>query len=147
MQLLWWRLKRQRGIVSAVTNADGEQPRNLCAFSGDVYPGFVMVLLIAMQSGLTLTLINELQLHLGVERRTLQRWRHWWREIFVRTPFWDLGRGRFMLSIEHAALPMSLLDRFKGQDAQTQLVRCLQFLAPLLKVPSLLGRKVSSFLH
>jgi hypothetical protein len=100
-----------------------------------VYPGFVMVmvLLSAMQSGVTDTLINELQLHLGVARRTLQRWRHWWREIFVGTSFWDLGRGRFMPPIEHAALPMSLLDRFKGQDTQTQLVRCLQFLAPLSK--------------
>jgi hypothetical protein len=36
-----------------------------------------------------------------------------------------------MPSIEHAALPMSLLDRFKGQDAQLQLVLCLRFLAPL----------------
>jgi hypothetical protein len=96
-----------------------------------VYPGFVMVLLSAMQSGVTDTLINELQLHLGVARRTLQRWRHWWREIFVATPFWDLGRGRFMPPIEPAALPMSLLERFTGKDAQTQLVRCLRFLAPL----------------
>lgn len=96
-----------------------------------VYPGFVMVLLSAMKSGVTDTLINELQLHLGVARRTLQRWRHWWREIFVKTPFWDLGRGRFMPPIDHAALPMSLLDRFNGQDGQSQLVLCLRFLAPL----------------
>ena len=96
-----------------------------------VYPGFIMVLLSGLQSGVTDTLINELQLHLGVARRTLQRWRHWWREIFVATPFWNLGRGLFMPPIEHAALPMSLLDRFSGRDAQSQLVRCLQFLAPL----------------
>jgi hypothetical protein len=56
-----------------------------------VYPGFIMVLLGGMQSGVTDTLINELQLHQGVARRTLQRWRHWWREIFVTTPFWNLG--------------------------------------------------------
>jgi hypothetical protein len=90
-----------------------------------------MVLLSAMQSGVTDNLINELRLSLGVARRTLQRWQHWWREIFVGTPFWNLGRGRFMPSIEHAALPMSLLDRFKGQDTRAQFVRCLQFLAPL----------------
>jgi len=96
-----------------------------------VYPGFAMVLLSAMQSGVTDTLINELQLHLGVARRTLQRWQHWWREIFVGTPFWNLGRGRFMSPIEPAALPKSLLDRFTGQDAQSQLVLCLRFLAPL----------------
>lgn len=96
-----------------------------------VYPGFVMVLLSAMQSGVTDNLINELRMSLGVARRTLQRLRHWWCEIFVGTPFWALGRGRFMPPIEHAALPMSLLDRFKGQDGQSQLVLCLRFLAPL----------------
>jgi hypothetical protein len=96
-----------------------------------IYSGFVMLLLSAMQSDVTYTVIDELQLHLGVARRTLQRWRHWWREIFVATPFWNLGRGRFMPPIEHAALPISLLDRFSGSDAQSQLVRCLQFLAPL----------------
>jgi hypothetical protein len=92
-----------------------------------------MVLLSAIQSGLTDNLINEFRLSLGLSRRTLQRWRHWWREILVGTPFWNFGRGRFMPPIEHAALPMSLMDRFKGQGAQTQLVRCLQFLAPLSK--------------
>jgi hypothetical protein len=30
-----------------------------------------------------------------------------------------------------AALPMSLLERFTGKDVQSQLVLCLQFLAPL----------------
>jgi len=42
-----------------------------------VYPGFTMVLLSGMQSGVTDNLMNELRLHLGVARRTLQRWRHW----------------------------------------------------------------------
>gem|GEM_PF-2711704 len=73
-----------------------------------------MVMLSAMQSGVTENLINELRMSLGVARQTLQRWRHWWREIFVGTPFWILGRGRFKPSIEHAVLPMSLLDRFQG---------------------------------
>jgi hypothetical protein len=98
-----------------------------------IYPGFVMVLLSAMQSGVTDKLINELRLSLGVARRTLQRWRHWWCEIFVGTPFWILGRGRFMPPVEHAALPNSLFERFSGMDAQSQLTRCLQFLVPLSK--------------
>lgn len=96
-----------------------------------VYSGFVVVLLSAMQSGVTDNLIKEFRLSLGVARRTLQRWRQWWCEIFVGTPFWTLGRGRFMPPVEHAALPNSLLERFSGMDAQSQLVRCLQFLAPL----------------
>jgi hypothetical protein len=36
-----------------------------------------------------------------------------------------------MPPIEPAALPMSLLERFTGKDAKTQLVLCLRFLAPL----------------
>jgi hypothetical protein len=98
-----------------------------------VYPGFIMVLLSAMQSGVTDKLTNELRLSLGVARRTLQRWLQWWREIFVRTLFWTLCRGRFMPPVEHASLPNSLLERFSDMDAQSQLVRCLQFLAPLSK--------------
>jgi hypothetical protein len=31
-------------------------------------------------------------------------------------PFWDLGKSRFMPPIEHAALPKSLLDRFRRKD-------------------------------
>ena len=96
-----------------------------------VYPGFVLVLLGAMQSGVTDSRIDELRLSLGVARRTLQRWRHWWREIFVQTQFWQLARGRFMPSIVHAALPAGLLERFQRGDARSQLVQCLLFLDPL----------------
>jgi hypothetical protein len=84
-----------------------------------------------MQSGVTDNLINELRMSLGVARRTLQRWRHWWRELFVGTTFRDLGRGCLMPPIEPAALPMSFLERFTGKDAKTQLMLCLRFLAPL----------------
>lgn len=96
-----------------------------------VYPGFVLILLSAMQSGVTDNLIHELRLSVGVARRTLQRWRQWWREIFVKTPYWEIGRGNFMPTIDHAALPRSLLDRFQGADIESQLVLCLRFLAPL----------------
>lgn len=96
-----------------------------------VYPGFVMVLLATMQSGVTDSRIDELRLSLGVTRRTLQRWRHWWRETFVKTQFWQIARGRFMPPIEHAALPAGLLERFQRGDPRSQLVLCLLFLDPL----------------
>jgi hypothetical protein len=90
-------------------------PESVSFLGGRVYPGFVMVFLSAMQSGVTDNLINDIRMSHGVARPTLQRWRRWWREIFVGTPFWFLGRGRFMPLIEHTALPMTLLNRFKGQ--------------------------------
>lgn len=95
-----------------------------------VYPGFVMVLLAAMQSGVTASRIDELRSSLGVARRTLQRWRHWWREMFVQTQLWQVGRAQFMPPIDHAVLPASLLERFVSGNAQTQLVLCLRFLEP-----------------
>lgn len=49
----------------------------------------------------------------------------------MKTPFWEIGRGTFMPTIEHAALPMTLLDRFRGVDAESQLELCPRFLAPL----------------
>jgi hypothetical protein len=99
-----------------------------------------MVLLSAMQSGVTDSLINELRLSIGVARRTLQRWRQWWRETFVQTAFWDIGRGNFMHPVNHAALPMSLLERFRGEDAESLLVHCLRFLAPLSRPGAIILR-------
>lgn len=122
----WRRRPRQYARVFVVIT-----PESVRFLGRRVYPGFVMALLSAMQSGVTDSLINELRLSLGVARRTLQRWRHGWREIFVETPFWNFSSGRYMPPIEHAALPNTLLERFSGIDSWSQLVLYLQFLAPL----------------
>ena len=68
---------------------------------------------------------------LGVHRRTLQRWRHWWRTVFAATPFWSVTRGNLMPPPDATTLPASLLERFAGPDAPMRLVQCLQFLIPL----------------
>jgi hypothetical protein len=46
-------------------------------------------------------------------------------------PILGYWQRSFMPPIEHSALPTSLLDRFRGADAQSQLVMCLRFLARL----------------
>ena len=129
---------RSRGLAYRLSNKGRPErcrrrttPPSVRFLGRRVYPGFVLVLLGAMQSGVTDSRIDELRLSLGVARRTLQRWRHWWREIFVQTQFWQLARGRFMPSIVHAALPAGLLERFQSGDARSQLVQCLLFLNPL----------------
>ena len=96
-----------------------------------VYPGFIVILLSVMQRGVTDSGIDELRSALGVARRTLQRWRHWWRQIFVHTPLWQYERGNFMPTIDDATLPASLLERFVNGDAQTRVVQLLRFLIPL----------------
>lgn len=67
---------------------------------------------------------------LGVSRRTLDRWRCWWRDSFVHTPFWSIARARFMPTVPQDVLPMSLLARFNGNDMQ-RLLNMLIFISPL----------------
>lgn len=96
-----------------------------------VYPASVMVLLSAMEGGVTDRKITALRETLGVARRTLERWRHWWRELFVLTPFWSLAHARFMPIVEHDQLPASMLRRFQGVDIGGRLMYCLLFISPL----------------
>lgn len=96
-----------------------------------IYPSFIVVLLSAMQGGVTDRRVDELRGTLGVARRTLQRWRRWWRESFVQTQLWEIERGRLMPPIEPAALPGGLLERFLSGDARARLIQCLRFIAPV----------------
>ncbi|HTR08130.1 MAG TPA: hypothetical protein VMJ11_16065 [Paraburkholderia sp.] len=95
------------------------------------YAGTVVVLMSAMGEGVTNRRIEELRRVLGVHRRTLQRWRHWWRAVFAATPFWSVARGNLMPPPDATALPGGLLERFIGPDDPTRLAQCLRFLAPL----------------
>lgn len=96
-----------------------------------VYAGTVVLLMSAMDEGVTNRRIEALRSVLGVHRRTLQRWRHWWRTVFAATPFWSVTRGNLTPPPDATALPASLLERFAGPDAPMRLVQCLRFLIPL----------------
>jgi len=95
-----------------------------------VYTGTVVVLVSAMDEGVTDRRIEDLRSVLGVHRRTLQRWRNWWRTVFAAIPFWSVARASLMPPPDTTALPASLLERFAGPDT-SRLAQCLRFLAPL----------------
>lgn len=95
-----------------------------------VYLGAIVVLVTAMLGGITAARAARLREWLGVSGRTLKRWRVWWREAFVASPFWRGAQGRFMPPVATEALPASLLERFAG-DERTRLLHALGFLAPL----------------
>jgi len=65
-----------------------------------------------------------------LDRRTLERWRQWWLDNFVRCSFWKEARARFMPLICEKSLPNSLCDRF-DIDARDRLLALLKFLAPI----------------
>ena len=96
-----------------------------------VYLGAVVLLVSAMQGGVTDKRAAKLRESLGVSRRTLWRWRSWWRQSFPVSDFWKRERGRFMPPLQDGPLPASLLDRFSGEDERVKLIQILSFLAPL----------------
>jgi hypothetical protein len=105
-------------------------PPSLRFLSGKVYLGALVVLVSAMRCGATPVRIAQLQALIGVSRRTVQRWRQWWSQIFPHSLFWRAAAGAFMPPVEMAQLPAALLVRFGG-DAEQQLTSLLRFLAPI----------------
>lgn len=95
-----------------------------------VYLGVVVVLVSAMEHGLSLRRVAELNEHLGIGLRTLRRWRQWWRTAFVQSAVWRGGRGRFVTPVEEARLPYALLGRFEGTLVE-RVLATLRFLSPL----------------
>src|SRR5207253_2677415 len=52
------------------------------------YLGAVVVLVSAMRQGTAAA--RQLRELVGVSRRTIGRWRVWWRSVFVASPFWKM---------------------------------------------------------
>jgi hypothetical protein len=94
-----------------------------------VYLGAVVVLATALRHGPTRTRVARLRELLGVDARTLERWRHWWRRTFAERPWWQAMRARFAPPVPAATLPGSLGLRFAGASSEP-LVALLRFVAP-----------------
>ena len=95
------------------------------------YLGAVVVLVSAMEGGVTVQRVERLRDSLGVSLRTLKRWRRWWREVFMTSSFWKQAMGHFAPPVEVAMFPTSLFERFMGSDVPDRLARLLRFLSPL----------------
>jgi hypothetical protein len=94
-----------------------------------VYLALAVVLVSARPAGPT-PAAASLGLELGVGRRTLARWRDWWREQFPLTPLWQLASARFMPPVSEARLPGELITRFVGPPPEA-LMRLLVWLSPI----------------
>jgi hypothetical protein len=101
-------------------------------FDRRVYLAFAVVLSCAARTGLTGFRVKALTRWISVPRRTIERWRVWWSEVFAKSVFFKAERGRFKpATIEDATLPASLLLSFEGADLSSRLRGLLRFLAPL----------------
>jgi hypothetical protein len=105
-------------------------PPSLRFLGRKVYLAAIVVLVAILRHGVTASRIDRLSQAVGVDRRTVERWRAWWRERFPITPFWQVARAAFMPPIDREHLPASLLERFTGDDAD-RLVALLRFIGPV----------------
>jgi hypothetical protein len=105
-------------------------PPSLRFLGRKVYWSAVVVVVSAMRHGATATRMRRLREHFGVSRRTVERWRAWWREAFAESAFWKAAAAAFMPPVQRALLPASLLERFTG-DAEARLLALLRFLGPI----------------
>jgi hypothetical protein len=96
-----------------------------------VYAGLVVVLVSAMSHGLKPQRVQALRESLGIDRRTLERWREWWLGFFVKSSFWRQARARFMPPLCQETLPLSLCLSFAVEERRDRLLDLLQFLSPI----------------
>lgn len=99
-----------------------------------VYLGVVVVLVTAMRHGGRS--IGELCRAIGVSRRTVARWRRWWRERFATSAFWQQARGLLGGGVAIDELPASLLARFEAPSEGARLLLLLDFIKPVTTVTS-----------
>jgi hypothetical protein len=105
-------------------------PPSLRFLGRRVYLGAVVVLATAMQQGVTPMRAGRLRELIGVDRRTLARWREWWRVTFVESSFWKGAKAAFSPPADERVFPLSLLARF-GVDDEARLVALLRFIREL----------------
>jgi hypothetical protein len=95
-----------------------------------VYVAVTVLLISVMVHGGTRTQLSELSREFGVSRRTIARWREWWRTTFVQSRFWLAAQAAFSPPVDESRLPASMLERFMGSRLR-RLVKLLHFLRPI----------------
>jgi hypothetical protein len=106
-------------------------PPSLRFLGRKVYLGAVVVVVAAMmRHGASPARMRVLREHLGVSRRTVERWRVWWTTAFAEGPFWKAAAASFLPAVEVARLPASLLERFLGNEEE-RLILLLRLLGPI----------------
>lgn len=96
-----------------------------------VYLGVILILVTAMEHGLTPRRRRQLIEQLELYPQTLSRWRQWWRESFSFSRCWQAERGNYMPPVESNQMPGALLGRLEGRDLKHRLCLLLRLIAPL----------------
>jgi len=97
------------------------------------YVAPVLLLLSALAFGVSTRRREKIKNYFGVSvpKSTWDRWRTWWRDIFVQEPFWQQEKGLCLIIDEsRGSFPRHLFCLFK-KSLDKQMKEVLQFLSPL----------------
>jgi len=138
--------RKPRGIRCALDESCESRLSFCCAIDGcrrrctppsvrflgrKVYLGALVILVMAMEHGLSAKRRQQLIEQLDLYPQTLARWRRWWRKIFPASRCWQANRGRFIPPVDVSQLPGALLGRLRPEDLQHRVCLLLHLLAPL----------------
>lgn len=105
-------------------------PASLRFLGRKIYLAAVVVLVSIMRHGMTAARMQRLSHLSGMDRRTVERWRVWWRDVLTATPLWRSARAAFMPPVDQNRLPAALIERFAGDDTD-RLIALLRLLGPI----------------
>ena len=106
-------------------------PPSLRFLGRKVYLAATIVVIAILREGATASRMRRLTALIHVDRRTVERWRTWWRDAFTATAFWQIARANFMPPADETRLPGALLERFSGNSPSERMVALLRFLGPI----------------
>lgn len=96
-----------------------------------VYLGVIVILVSALEQGLSPKRRKQLIEQLDLWPQTLARWRQWWQQTFAVSRCWQAARGHFIPPLAVGQLPGALLGRLSGVDLRHRVCLLLRLLAPV----------------
>lgn len=87
-----------------------------------------------MMNGGTYAQLSELSREIGVDRRTLGRWREWWQSTFAASRFWRAERARFSPPVDEAHLPASTPTDIRRCAGHVSSGKSFSYLASSFKI-------------
>jgi len=95
-----------------------------------VYLGVIVVLVTALEHGLSPKRRRWLMETLELWPQRFFRWQTWWRERFPASGYWRAQAGNCMPPLTSSRLPGALLERLSGNDLRQRLCQLLLLIAP-----------------
>lgn len=106
-------------------------PPSLRFLGRKIYWSVFIVLITALEHGLSPRRREVLADHFDLAPKTFYRWRHWWRETFTASSVWRAWCRLLLPPVLVEDLPGGLLDRLQGEVLKERLFALLIHLLPL----------------